>query len=126
MIQTYRREGELASARCVGVHVFIISKPLTRGMLMNVGHSHADLYAAGVQSLAHAEKNLEFRCVLDPNGRLKAIEVTGKGGGFVKGASRIDAREWAAVWDAARWAGSGRLCVAVGVPANNETRKAYL
>ena len=68
---------------------------------------HKDLYAAGVQSLAHGEKGLEFRCVLDPNGRRKAIEVTGKEGSFVQGAARITAKEWAAVWDAARWFSSG-------------------
>lgn len=78
---------------------------------------HLDIRAAGLQSLAHAEKNLEFKCIRDPNGRKKAIEVTGKNGAFVRGAPRVAAKEWNSVWNAAGWVWTGQ---SARVAANGE------
>jgi len=49
-----------------------------------------EIYAPGFRSLAEGE-DVEFKVITDPkNGKLKAVEVTGPGGDYVKGAPRED------------------------------------
>eukprot|EP00966_Prymnesium_polylepis_P095529 2213016-Prymnesium_polylepis.1 len=69
-------------------------------------------------------KQLEFRCIRDPNGRKRAIEVKGAGGAFVRGQSRVQASEWSAVWNATGWVVEAGAVQAVAPGASEDGRDA--